>query len=113
MCRPKCEPPVPEAWCMQAGGMARERHHLGLVDGDPIAHAVAEASRHELGVRSKPRRRLRRGPTAFVLQGLRQVPVIESDQRPDAVLEERVDEAVVEVEAGGISLALARGDDTR
>ena len=38
-------------------------------------------------------------PAAAVLQRLRQVPVVERDERRDAALQQRVDELAVEVQA--------------
>src|SRR5919109_503907 len=38
------------------------------------------------------------GPATTVLQGLGQVPVVERDERPDAALEQELDQAIVEVE---------------
>ena len=55
----------------------------------------------------------RDGPAAAILERLRQVPVVERDERLDAVREQLVDEAVVEVEAGGVHAAAALGEDPR
>ena len=75
----------------------------------------------QCGTRSPSRRRddlgvLREGvdglagrPAAAILERLRQVPVVQRDERLDAVREQLVDEAVVEVEAGLVHAAAAAG----
>src|SRR5205823_4519963 len=83
---------------MHAPGMAGECDHLGLVDGGPVDHAVAQPACHLAGVVRKPPRSISRRPSSAVLQRLRQVPVIERHQWADAVFEERIDQPVVEVE---------------
>ncbi len=55
-------------------------------------------------------------PAAAVLQRLRQVPVVERDERPDPGLEEAVDEPVVEVQPGRVdppdAVGITRGQAT-
>ena len=72
-----------------------------------------EARREQRGVVGEPVDDLRVGEAAAVLQRLRQVPVEQVDQRLDAGVEQGVDEALVEVEAGLVDGAGPRGQDAR
>jgi hypothetical protein len=74
------------------------RVNPGLVVGDPVLHAVAQPPDDGLRVLDERLRRLPCGPAARVLERLRRVPVEERRERLDAVREQLVDEAVVEVE---------------
>jgi hypothetical protein len=76
-----------------------------LVEGDPVLHPVAELAAHDGGVVAEPARDVAVSPPAAVLQRLRQIPVIERDERRDVALEQRVDQAAVEIESGLVGLA--------
>ena len=75
--------------------------------------AVAEPRGDDLGVLGERLDVSRARPAAAVLERLRQVPVVERQERLDAVREQLVDEAVVEVEAGLVHAAATLGDDPR
>jgi hypothetical protein len=81
--------------------------HPGLVDGGPHLDAVVEGLEQQPGVVGEPLGAVAVEPAAAVVQGSRQVPVVERDQRPDAVREQAVDQTAVEVEAAGVHLAAA------
>ena len=71
-----------------------------LVDREEVLHAIGEVLRNVTRVVGECLRRVARLPAAaVVLQRLRQIPVIQSRERLDAVREELVDQPVVEVEA--------------
>ena len=89
---------VGEAGGVGAGGMAEPRHDPGLVVRYPVVHTVAQPVRDDLRVVGEAVDCLAVGPAATVLQGLGQVPVVERDERPDAALEQELDQAIVEVE---------------
>ena len=75
----------------------------GFVDREDRFDAVAQACGHMARINSERLRGFARSPAADpVLERLGQVPVIQRRVRLDAVLEQFVDEAVVEVEALGI-----------
>ncbi len=85
-----------------------------LIDGEDVLDAVGQALRDIAGVVGKRLRRLAPLPAAeAVLQGLRQVPVVERGEGLDAVGEQLVDEPVVEVEPLRVRLTVAVGEDAR
>src|SRR5207245_5591133 len=83
---------------------------LGLVAGDPIDHAITQAPPNLAGIRGKPCRRIGRRPPASLLQGLRKVQVIERGQWSNAVLQQRLDEALVEIETRRVQRTGSRRD---
>jgi hypothetical protein len=83
-----------------------------VVDGEVVLHAVAELLGHVPGVVGERLGRLDRPPAAVpVLEGLGQVPVVQGGEGLDPGLQELVDQAAVEVEALGVGLAGALGED--
>src|SRR5829696_8629660 len=85
-----------------------------FVDGEEVLHAVAQARRDIGGVIRKCLRRVARGPAAeAILQRLRQVPVIQRRKRRDAVRQQLVDKAVVEIEAFWVRRAGPLREDAR
>ena len=99
--------------CVYAPRIADPRVHPRLVVCHPVLHAIAELRCDDLRVL---RERLRGGansPAALVLECLRRVPVEERRERLDALLEERVDETVVEVEPRLIHRAATLGEHAR
>ena len=87
---------------------------VGFVEGEEAPDAIAEPRGDIAGVIGERLGGLAPFPAAkTVLQGLRQVPVIERDVGRDSVREQRIDEAIVEVEALRIGRADAVGKDAR
>src|SRR3712207_5103474 len=85
-----------------------------LVDGEEVLDAVAELLGHIPRVVGERLWCLARPPPAVpVLQGLRQVPVVERGERLDADGEQFVDEAVVEVQPLRVGRTGAFGEDAR
>ena len=84
---------------VHAGAVAEEGAAPGLVERDPVLHAVAERLADDLRVLGETVRRVALRPAARVLQLLGEVPVVEGDGRLDAVLEQLVDQPAVEVQA--------------
>jgi hypothetical protein len=70
----------------------------GLVEGRPVAHAVAEHIVHRGGRSRGTGRRCRGRPAALLLHRLREVPVVQREPGEDAGLEQFVDEPAVEGE---------------
>ena len=93
--------------------MAEEGKDGRLVERHPILDAVAQGRREQRGVVGEPAHDLRVGEAAAVLQRLRQVPMEQVDQWLDARVEQGVDEALVEVEAGLVDGAGPRGQHAR
>src|SRR2546427_5323677 len=89
---------VADPGCVNANPVTGVRHDLGLVQGHPVTDPVAETARDDVGVPAERGYGLRRGPAAPLLERLREVPVVERDERTDAFAEQLVDEPVVEGE---------------
>ncbi len=84
---------------VDAGAVAEEGAAPGFVEGGPGLHPVAQGVGGEGRVLGEPLGGGALGPAARVLQFLRQVPVVEGGDGLDALLQQAVDEAPVEVEA--------------
>ena len=82
--------------------VALQRRHRRLVQRDPARHAVAQPPEHQLDVLGEPRGGVAGEPSALVFERLRQVPVEEGGQRPDALGEQRVDDTFVVIESGRV-----------
>ena len=99
------------AWRVNALAVAGPSGDVRLVLRDPVRHPIAEPLGNDLGVVAERLGSLAHGPAAGVLEGKRQVPMVERDVRLDLALEELVHESVVEVEAGFVYRSAARRDD--
>ena len=75
--------------------------------------AVAEPPRHDARVVGKFFGDVALEPAALVLQGLRQIPMIEAEPRRHAAREQPIDQAVVEIEAALFDRAGACRQDAR
>jgi hypothetical protein len=85
-----------------------------LVDREVVLHAVAEVPGYVARIFGERLRRLLRLPApVFVVERLRQVPVVQRHERFDAGGEELVDEPLVEVETLRVRLPSAVGEDPR
>ena len=89
---------------LDAGGevallVAQHGHHPGLVVRGQRRQAVTQAAVHAQHIVDEAVHRVARGPAAAVLQGLRQVPVVQGQVRLQAAREHAVDQAVVEGQA--------------
>jgi hypothetical protein len=95
------------ARCVLPEGVAVERRDVRLVDRDPVLDPVGVPLPDQGGVLGEGLDGLAVEPAAVVLEGLRQVPVVQRHHRLDAGGEQPVDEAVVEVQALLVGLAAA------
>ena len=100
------------ARCVLARGVADEGGAQRLVERRPVVDPVAERVVDCHGVVAEAVGRVAVRPASFLLQRLRQVPVVERQPREDARAEQLVDEAAVEVESGRVHRAVA-GNDAR
>ena len=98
---------------VQAQRVAEPRDAVRLVLRQPVTNAVAEPSGHDLDVFAERFRRRARGPAAGVLERLREIPVVERDERADACGKQIVDQAVVEVESCLVDASASFGHDAR
>ena len=101
---------VPHARCVQAPGMAEKRAGPGFICRDPERHPVAEVFHDRPGMVGEPVRGVPIQPTATFLQVLGKIPVVERDHRRESVLEERVQDTVVMIEAGLVAPRRALGE---
>ena len=99
--------------CVAAFVMANPGAAARFVQGRPARHAVAQALHHQPRVVGKGGRGVAALPAAGIGQRERQVPVIERDGRSDAARQQAVDQALVEVQAGGVEPAAALGQHAR
>ena len=90
---------------MITGRVPHEGGAPRLVQGGPVLDPVAECTVHNGGVLGKTVGRVAQWPAARVLDRLRKVPVVEGQPRRDAVVEQLVDEAPVEVQSGRVGRA--------
>ena len=84
---------------------------LRLVEGRPIAHAVAEAIEADACIVLEGVRRLLVQPAALILPVLRKVPMVDGYEGLDTELMAGIDQAVVEGNAFLVDLTLAILDD--
>ena len=81
---------IPKPGRMTAVSVPDERGDLRLVDSDPVRYAIAQPRSDDTCELGEPFDRIRQGPAALVLERLRQIPVVERREWPDAALEERI-----------------------
>ena len=84
-----------------------------FVEKDPIGYAISQGSSHLLRIVGKARSRIAIWPAPGIFQNLRQIPMIERDERPDSGFQQGVHEAAVVINAFGIRRASAGGLDAR
>ena len=85
-----------------APDVAEERRAPRLVERRPGGHAIAEGVVHRHRVVEEAVGGVAGGPAALLLEGLRQIPVVEREPRLDARAEQFIDQARVEVEPGRV-----------
>src|SRR4029079_1864319 len=90
--------PVLDSGRLRPVAVAEEGRHPGLVVRHPVIDEVAQMLEDELGVDLEAVGDLARGPAAFVLQRLGEVPVVEGRKRCDPALEQALAESAVEVD---------------
>ena len=84
---------------MDAGGVTQQRRAPRLVERRPLADAIVERLEDDGRVVPESVGGVARRPPTGVLERLRQVPVVERDDRVDAGGEQLVDQAAVEAQA--------------
>src|SRR5258708_21843525 len=91
--------------------IAEKCRHPWLILSGPKAHPVCKSIKYDPGIIREALCSFSIHPSALVLQGLRQVPVVESDVRLNPGSAEFVHEAIVEVETFLVRAALAPRND--
>ena len=79
--------------------IAHMREGLGFVEQAPVPDPIAQLTDDRGAVVREAPGHVALRPSTGVFEGLRQVPMVERDKRPDPGLEEAVDQALVVVEA--------------
>src|SRR5579875_1770989 len=90
--------PVFQARGMDTDAVAQEGRAPGFIMCDPSGHAVAQALRHDLSIVGESLHGITILPAALILQGLGQIPVIEGDERLNAMSEQSVYQAIIEIQ---------------
>src|SRR6266852_6183377 len=98
---------------VDAPGIAERGEDPRLVENAPVGNAVAESTAHDVRVFGKACGEVAIGPAACVFKDLRQIPVIEGDERANLCFEKRVGEAFVVIDAFRIGFAAAAGLNAR
>src|SRR5271156_6217850 len=91
--------------------MTKQRMDIGLVERRPVLDPVSEPLRHDAGIVGEFFGSIAIEPATPILQGLRQVPVIETKPRRNATRDQAIDQPVVEIEAAWFDVASARRQD--
>src|SRR5579884_1778580 len=86
-------------WSVPSLAVSNPGHHPRLVDGNPPMNPVTERTQDNRGKLAESLGCIARVPAAAVLEGLRQVPVMQGHVRFDGAFQQRVDQAVVKVKA--------------
>ena len=89
-----------------AGQVPAVRHDPRLVDGRPQPDAVVEGAHDDARVLGEPVRDVPVEPAAEIVQGGGEIPVVQRHHGGEPVREQRVDQAVVEVQAARVDRAL-------
>ena len=90
---------------VEAGAVTQPDEALGLVESHPIPDPVAQMPGDQRGIIGKPSRRVAMTPSTLVEKNRGVIPMEQSAERPDARLEQAVDQSVVEIQSAGIDLA--------
>ena len=93
------------AGSVRSDQMPEHRDDAGLVQEDEMAGAIADALDHLRRVVGEPPGGVASGPAAAILESLRQVPMVEARPGLDSGFEQRIDQAIVEVEAARVDRA--------
>ena len=96
---------------VQAQQVTQKRRNVRLVEHNEVLHPVAVAFGHKGRVVGKPVGDITVLPAAFVLERLRQVPMVQAEPGRDARPQKRVDKPVVEVAAFGIGPPAPLGEE--
>jgi hypothetical protein len=104
---------VDQAGGVHADPVSEVRDHLRLVERDPAGDPVAERVGDRGRVVGEPLRGVPRRPAAEVLQGLRQIPVVQRGGAGDAALPEGVEQPLVVIQPGLVDLSGTGREDPR
>ena len=100
------------AGCMHSGGISEKCRAPGLIERDPVGDQVPKRLLGSGGVIAEALGRVPVEPAAGILQGLRQIPVIERRVRRYAVLKIiTLSKSAIELHAGRVELAGAGRKD--
>ena len=92
------------AGCMHSGGVSEKCRAPGLIERDPVGDQVPKRLLGSGGVIAEALGRVPVEPAAGILQGLRQIPVIERRVRRYAVLQTGLSKSAIKLHAGRVEL---------
>ena len=96
-----------QAWCKNTTLVAQNSNHPGFVVRGVSCYTVAQTFENFAGVIDKVLNRVAVGPAALVLQGLRQVPMIERDLRRNAFGDQSIHQLSIKIQTGFVERTLA------
>src|SRR6266571_5562133 len=85
----------------------------GFVLSEPPVNAISQATRHYLGIICECISCISNEPSTTILQGHRQIPMIERSKGTNASSEQGIDQAVVKIQASFIDSTGALWQDAR
>src|SRR5215469_11799660 len=98
---------------MYADPITQVRTAPGLVERDPARYPIPQASGNDLGIVSEGIGRLTIEPATSSLQRRREIPVIERHERLNTLLQQRIDQPIIEIQASRIDGAAPLRHNTR
>src|SRR5579885_3082523 len=101
------------AWWMPGEAVAEQSKDRRLVERCKVLDAVAESTGDEAGIVGEPSDDVARQPSTAVLEGLREVPVVEAKPRLNTARQHAIDQSVIKGQAGLVGCASALGQDAR
>ena len=85
---------------MPAFNVTLVHDHPRFVNRRPQWDTIIQCAIHQRRVFGEPFHRFGTGPPAAIFERLRQIPMIKRRHRLDFMFDQRIDEAIVEIEAG-------------
>src|SRR5215469_1262705 len=98
---------------MPAEPIAEQREDGGLVESRKALDPIAVVASNQRCVIGKPACTIPIGPSAAIIERLREVPMIETNPRFDAGTQQRINQAIVEGEPRLVNNAAAGREDAR
>ena len=98
---------------MYTAAVAQPHAALRLIEGKIVPHPPLKVRGHRGGIPGEGFCRISIQPAALVLQGLRQIPVVERDIRLDPCRKQRIDQPVIPCKARRVDYSCALWEDAR
>ena len=102
-----------EAWCVYTAAVAQPHAALRLIEGKIVPHPPLKVRGHRGGIPGEGFCRIIIQPATLVLQGLRQIPVVERDIGLDPCRKQCIDQPVIPCKTCRIDWSRALREDAR